>query len=96
MKKIFYDNWIAKIILFTCNTITLGPFVLTKKKNLATKHNQSRMYTFPSMDRNGCLFRHSYMDFDADIRFKLMVDADCWSFLLYMVCLRILDKTCCI
>lgn len=34
MKKIFYDNWIAKIILFTCNTITLGPFVLTKQKIL--------------------------------------------------------------
>ena len=35
MEKIFYDNWLAKIILFTCDTITLGPFVLTKQKSLS-------------------------------------------------------------
>lgn len=34
MKKIFCDNWLAKILLCmtSCHTITIGPFVLSKRK----------------------------------------------------------------
>lgn len=32
MKKIYYDSWMAKMLLFGCHTITIGPFVFSKKK----------------------------------------------------------------
>lgn len=33
MKKIFYDSWLAKLLLMFshCHTITLGPFVFSRK-----------------------------------------------------------------
>lgn len=33
MKKVFYNNWIAKMLLAfsSCHTITIGPFVLSKR-----------------------------------------------------------------
>lgn len=36
MKKVFYDSWVAKFFLMSgYNTITLGPFVYTKRKVLS-------------------------------------------------------------
>lgn len=34
MKKVFYNNWIAKTFLFSAHTITFGPFVLSKRDSL--------------------------------------------------------------
>lgn len=31
MKKIYYDSWLARMLLFGCHTITLGPFVFSRK-----------------------------------------------------------------
>lgn len=34
MKKVFCDNWLAKVLLCmsSCHTITVGPFVLSRRK----------------------------------------------------------------
>lgn len=32
MKKIYYDSWLARMLLFGCHTITIGPFVFSQKK----------------------------------------------------------------
>ena len=34
MKKVFYNNWLAKTFLYGAHTITIGPFVLTKRDSL--------------------------------------------------------------
>lgn len=35
MTKVYYNNWLAKLILFNgYSTITLGPFILTKEDYL--------------------------------------------------------------
>lgn len=31
MKKIFYDSWLARMLLFGYHTITIGPFVFSRK-----------------------------------------------------------------
>lgn len=36
MGKVYYNNWLAKLILFEgYNTITLGPFIITKGNHLS-------------------------------------------------------------
>lgn len=39
MRKVYYNCWIANVFLFAAHTITLGPFVLTKKSESELKQN---------------------------------------------------------
>lgn len=43
MRKIFYENWLARFILPFAHTITIGPFVFTKREAVIAESDDNNL-----------------------------------------------------